>query len=528
MFLREITNKGRKYLAIIESYREKGKIKQRSIACLGNLDKLQNKDQLKRIAIALLNYCKGNKTYFDINKCKELSRKIWGSPKVIKKIWDDLRMDELFKKVIKGRKIKFDFFSSIFLLLLDRLCFPSSKLRTYKEQGKYYGIKENKLHNIYRVLDILCDKKDEIEKYLFNRNKNLFNIKIDVVFYDITTLYFESVKNDGFREFGYSKDKKVNEVQIVLGLLTDKNGIPIGYDLFPGNIFEGSTIEYIIDKLKNRFEIDKLVFVGDSAMLSVKNLDIISNMGYEYIVGARIKSKTKKIKEEILSEQGYITIGIKDGEIFKYKPIEINEGRKLICAFSTERARKDKRDRDRLIEKAEKMIKDSSLLLGKRGAAKYVKIEYINKRQLDEDRINEESRWDGYYGIETNMKLFQPMDIFKAYHNLWRIEESFKILKSHIEARPVFHWTEKRIKGHLVLCFIAFLIERILEMELTKNNIEYSPYKIRKVLNELQFSEIEIEGQKFYLRSKVEGLANDILRVFKIKIPANISFPDNF
>ncbi len=273
-------------------------------------------------------------------------------------------------------------------------------------------------------------------------------------------------------------------------MLIDKNGIPIGYDLFPGNIFEGKTIEYIIDKLKNRFEIDKLVFVGDSAMLSVKNLEIISDMGYEYIVGARIKNKTEKIKEEILSEQGYTTIGIKDGELFKYKQIEINEGRKLICVFSSERTKKDKRDRDRLIVKAEKMIKNSSLLLGKRGTAKYVKIEYINARQLDEDRINEESRWDGYYGIETNMKLFQPMDIFKAYHDLWRIEESFKILKSHIEARPIFHWTEKRIKGHLVLCFIAFLIERILEMELTKNNIKYSPYKIKKALNELQFSEL--------------------------------------
>lgn len=528
MFIREIMSKGKKYIAIVENYRKQGKVRQRSIACLGSLDKLQNKDKLKKIALSLLNYSKGKKMYFDISKCKEIERKIWGAPKVIKKIWDNLDLDELFKKVIAGKKIKFDFFSSIFLLVLDRICYPCSKLKTYKEQKRYHGIVDNKLQDLYKTLDILSNKKEQIERDLFNRNKNLFNMKVDVIFYDITTVYFESVRNDGFKEFGYSKDKKINEVQIVLALLTDKNGMPIGYDLFPGNTFEGQTIGIIIDKLKNRFEIDKLIFVCDSAMLSKKNLGIISAMGYEYIVGARMKNLSEKIKEEILSEQGYIILEREGGKIFKYKEIDLKGGRKLICGFSTDRACKDKKDRERLIEKAEQMLKKSSCILSKRGAARYIKVDYINTRQIDENRIREDEKWDGYYAIETNIKIIQPMEIFRVYHDLWKIEESFRILKSHMQARPIFHWTEKRIKGHFVLCFIAFLIERILEHELSKNNIDYSAYKIRKALNQLQYSEIEIEGEKLYLRSKVEGIAYEILRALKVKIPSTICSPDSF
>lgn len=239
-------------------------------------------------------------------------------------------MDELFKKVIAGKKIKFDFFSSIFLLVLDRICYPCSKLRTYKAQKRYHGIVDNKVQDLYKALDILSNKKERIERDLFNRNKNLFNIKVDVIFYDITTVYFESVRNNGFKEFGYSKDKKINKVQIVLGLSTDRNGMPIGYDLFPGNTFEGQTIGVIIDRLKNRFEIDKVIFVCDSAMLSKKNLGIISSLwGYEYIVGARMKNLSEKIKGEILSERGYIILGREGGKIFKYKGIDIKDGEEV-------------------------------------------------------------------------------------------------------------------------------------------------------------------------------------------------------
>jgi len=137
---------------------------------------------------------------------------------------------------------------------------------------------------------------------------------------------------------------------------------------------------------------------------------------------------------------------------------------------------KDKKDRDKLIEKAKEMIKKSSVIISKRGAARYIKVEFYNGKEIDENRIKEDERWDGYYAIETNSKQLQPLDIFRAYHNLWKIEEGFRILKSHIKTMAISYWTNKRIRGHIALCFISFLIERIMELELSKNNIEYSAY----------------------------------------------------
>ncbi len=184
-----------------------------------------------------------------------------------------------------------------------------------------------------------------------------------------------------------------------------------------------------------------------------------------------------------------------------------------------------------MIENAKERIKGGlSRVINKRGSAKYIKnISVTEKLELDEEKIKEDEKWDGFYGIETSCKYKDPKEILnKYYHSLWRIEESFRIFKSHLEARPIFHWTPKRIKGHFVLCFIAFLFERTIEIELKKKKIEYSPSKIRKALDDLEVSEIEIENQKFCIRSKVEALQNDILRTFKIKIPPSITKPELF
>jgi transposase len=179
-------------------------------------------------------------------------------------LWDEYRLDELFSDIIKPLKIKFDFFSSVFLMVLDRLCEPKSKLKTHQKQEKYHRIKENSLQHLYRALDILADKKEDIEKYLFEANKSLFNTKVDIVFYDVTTLYFESVRKDTIRDFGFSKDLKVNEVQIILGLIIDQETRPIGFDIFSGNTFEGHTIKTLLDKLNKRFQINRLIFIGET------------------------------------------------------------------------------------------------------------------------------------------------------------------------------------------------------------------------------------------------------------------------
>jgi len=532
MFLREIKSKNKKYLHIIESYREEGKVKHRSVAALGSIDDEKKAEQLRKIGEALLKYTKSPKL-IDIREAKELGRKNWGTVAVVKKLWDKFGLGQLFQELKEERKIEFEFFSAIFLMLMDRLREPKSKLKSYQQQNNYHGIIEIELHQLYRALDILEESKEKIEEYIFEKNKTLWNMEVDLVLYDVTTFYFESVRADELREFGYGKDGNINEVQILFGLLVDIEGRPIGFDIFPGSTFEGHTIKEAIKKLSKRFEVKRLIVIADQGMFSKENLELIKQSNYQYIVGGRLKNRSKEIKQEVLAQDGYTELSYKNAdksdEKFKVKKIKLEED-DLICSWSKRRAEKDKADRERLIVKAKKIVEGKKgQILSKRGALKYIELDQ-NKigTKIDEKKILEDELWDGYYGLQSNATDLSPQDILDYYHQLWKIEESFRIFKSHLETRPIFHWTAKRIKGHFVLSFIAFLLERTLEIQLKQNNISYSPLLIRKAIDELQYSVLFVQGNEFFLRSQVSGLANDILRTLKIKIPPNVSPSDSF
>lgn len=532
MFIRETKSKGKTYLHILQSYWRNGASKHKLIASLGATETLKKTGELQKIAHALLRYCNENQESLNLDAMEEQRRVRWGAVSVFEKIWRYFDFQELFKTILKKRKIKFDFFSAVFLMALDRLLDPKSKRKSCEEQTRYHGIQDQALQHLYRALDLLSESKETIEAYLFKKNRTLWNMKVDVVLYDVTTFYFESVKADALRDFGYGKDGKWNEVQVVVGLLVDLEGRPIGLDLFPGNTYEGHTMKVTLEKLRERFQINRIIMIADQGMLSKDNIASIRESGYEYIIGGKIKTKPKNIQAAILNPKGYIKIPTtniqEDAEILKFKKIKLDSDY-LICTWSEKRAKKDKKDRERLIEKAQKIIGEKKgSIVSRRGALKYIGWSAKLEGRLDEKKITEEQKWDGYYGIQTNCENLAPQNLLGYYRNLWKIEESFRIFKTHLETRPLFHWTPKRIQGHFVLCFIAFLLERTLEIELKKKQVESSPERIRKALDELQYSEIVIQNQTFFLRSPVTGLANDILCAMKLKIPPQITKPDKF
>ncbi len=539
MFIREVKTNHVTYLQIIHAYRKNGKVKQKCIASLGSLEHLkQRPEQLQNMAHALLSYGKENPHFLDFSTAEEKNRKRWGAVVVFQKIWDQFGLTPFLQGLIKDTKVQFHFFSAVFLQVLDRLLDPKSRKRSQEEQHRYAGVTENALQHLFRALDRLADSKEGVEEYLFRRNLSLFNLSVNVVLYDVTTLYFESVQadrpdekrgEDFLKEFGYSKDGKNKEVQILLGLLVDLEGRPIGFDLFSGNTFEGKTLKKALEKLNQRFHINKVMIMADQGMLSKDNVKLIKEAKYDYVIGGCIRKKSRVIQAKILDPKGYVSVTDSEkNQLFRYKRIPCGK-EKLIVTWSQKRAQKDKKDRERSIEKAKKILeKGGNQVVSRRGALKYIQFQTHASAKLDEARIKEEEKWDGYFGIQTNEKELSAEKLLKYYHDLWRVEESFRIFKSHLETRPMFVWTPKRIKGHMVLCFIAFLLERTLEIELKKNKIEYSPEKIRKALDDLQYSEIQVEGQTFYLRSPIEGLANDILRTLHIKIPPKMTTPENF
>ncbi len=549
MFVKTSNINGNTYLQLVSNTRIGKKTKHKVIANLGNVDKLVS-NGLENIISSLSKYLpnksvnnKNDNETVNINSIKEVGRHNFGYI-AYKKLWDRFDLTNLLSDVVKKRKIKYDFADLIFSLVINRLLNPSSKLYHYHHREKYIQTDiESQLHDIYRSLDILSENKDTIEYSIFDKNINLFDMNVDLLLYDVTTFHFESQQADELRDFGFSKANKVNEVQVVMGLLVDTEGRPIGFELFPGNTFDGKTMIRMLSKLKNKFNLNQVIIVADKGLNNKSNLKEIKDSGFDYIVSSRIKNMPNKLQNEILSNNGYTGVTDNEGnEVLKYKVIDYKNnfaidtetGRvkvelteKLACTFSTKRYSKDKYDRQRALEKAKIIVSrnDISTYQSKKGYKKYIAIKEdkkINKKlELDNDRISKESRFDGYYAIQYSRTDMSVEEVINRYHDLYKIEESFRILKSTMETRPIYLRTKEHIEGHFVICFLAFLLERELELRLRNNKIEYSAKKIQEALNSLEFSKLEHEKGIFYVSSMAKGLASKIFNTLKIKLPNN-------
>ena len=254
MFIRVINSKNHKYIKVVENYREDGKVKQKVIANLGKLEDISAREA-ENIASKLLLLTKSKKAV-DKEKStpsiEELDRYNYGYV-VYKRLWDRFKLDEILDKLVEDKEIEYDFKSVVFSMVIDRLLKPKSKLALVENKEDYFYINDElQLNHIYRSLDILSENKLNIEEALFNRNKTLFNISTDIVFYDVTTFYYESKNENDLKKFGYSKDGKFGDVQVVMGLMIDKNGLPIGYELFSGNTFDSKTMVKVLDNLKKK------------------------------------------------------------------------------------------------------------------------------------------------------------------------------------------------------------------------------------------------------------------------------------
>jgi transposase len=534
MFLKVRQHKNKSYVSIVESVWEKGKSRHRNVASLGALPP-------ELMAALGRKFLRAAGAKDSLGELKEIKRVNWGANLVYRHLWNLFELDTVLRSSFRKSKVRFNACEAVYNIVMDRLIEPSSKLQSYRRQGYYLGINHVDLQHYYRCLNLLSKHKDTIEEKLFSRNIDLFNMSVDIVFYDVTTLYFESVRGDTLKNFGFSKDHKFGEVQVVVGLLIDQEGRPVGFDVFPGNTFEGNTLLKSLEKLKKRFQIERVIIVADRGINSKVNLKAIRDAGYHYIVGSRLRSMPKQIQKTVLDlssyrairsdEQGQVVFKMKNVErknritipATKTQPKQIVElEEKLVCSWSLERAQKDRKDRERLIVKANDLVQTPSKLNPKRGAKRYVKSETNGSVSLDKEKIEKDKEWDGIYGIQCSELTMGDEDICQAYKKLWKIEESFRVLKTNLQTRPIFHWTPERIKGHLVTCFIAFLLTRTLELTLRSHKIDFSIAKINETLSKLEASLVQNEQDTFYLRSNIPALGRNLLKALKIKPPKSV------
>ncbi|HBT50505.1 MAG TPA: IS1634 family transposase, partial [Petrotoga sp.] len=465
--------------------------------------------------------------YVNLNSVEEApDKKNYGIKVIVDRLFERYEMDKFFEKMDK--KTRFDVEDLLKIMVMNRIIEPKSKLGIFSELD-YYGFKRIDeaetdeegiaLQWLYRTLDVLAQKKEELEKHLYRQRMSLFNSVVDLVFYDVTTLAFETQQTNELLQMGYSKDKKFNESQVVLGMSIDRDRMPVSFDIYPGNTFEGHTFKDTIEAMKKRYQLGKVIVVSDRGMMSRTNMEIVENSDYEFIVGKSIK----QLKKVDISDGGFTEI-VKGIE---YREIEY-EGKRLLIIHSEERVEKDRKDRIRLIEKAKKMLKDGNIeTKSKRGAKKYLKTKNEVDYTLDIQKIEKDEKYDGYYGIITNTQL-NPKQILEQYHTLWKVEESFRTLKNYLETRPIFHWTQKRIKGHIVMSFVSYIMQRTLELELERNNIEYSHEKIREAIKNMEYIDIKVNEQHFAIRTNMNLLAQKILKILNIPIPKVVTPYEEF
>lgn len=496
----------------------------------------------------------------------EEDRVIKGIHDIYGKLYDELGFNRVIanpaRNVASNRALK--------EIVLARVANPDSKRGSVLNLEENFGVNLD-LKQVYRMMDKIEDKEIlKLNKLVYDKTKALFKDKIDIVYFDATTLYFESFTEDSgedaIKKNGYSKDGKFNQPQVVLALLVTKSGLPVGYKAFSGDTFDGHTLIPALQEIQEHYDIDNVVFVADSGMFNRSNLEAFDKIHnpflyrysqykwsatksqltltdyqqqYEefnkssnitYIVGARIKNMTKSIKEQILDRDSYRVID----DNTKVKTIHY-QGKKLLVSYSAKRARKDKYEREKGIQKLrDRLQKNKSVKsqLSNQGYKKYLQLQQSQNKDntkpsscgisiiLNEEKVKEDEAWDGLKGIITNNIRLSDEELIHQYSNLWQVEESFRITKHDLKIRPIYHWKPSRVKAHLAISFMAYTLVRHLEHRVRLQYVKLSPEKIRKILLSIQVSILydTRTNKKFVLPSKISQEAKKIYRLMEVPL----------
>ena len=358
-------------------------------------------------------------------------------------------------------------------LVCSRLSFPASKAATVEYLKNHFD-DDIDLSKIYRYLDKLNDRhKSLVQDISVRHTIEVLGGHIGVMFYDVTTLYFETDHEDELRKTGFSKEGRHSNPQIIFGLLVSLDGYPLAYCIHEGNKYEGHTMLPVINEFVRKYDLNGFIVVADSGLMTKANIAELERMGYKYIIGARIKNEPEEVKRQILS------LPKVSGQMHE---IDKGGGRRLLVGYSDDRAGKDAHNRSKGVKRLEKKFHSGRLTkenINRRGYNKFLDMVGETKVELNRERIWLDAQWDGLKGYLTNTDI-PTGDIFTAYHNLWNVEKAFRIAKSKIEIRPMFHFTRRRIEAHLCICFVALKIYKELERLLKSANIGMS---VDKVLN---------------------------------------------
>lgn len=547
MYIKTTTNKnGQSYYHLVESYRDGGKVRQRTLLSLGKV----GEDRLEDIASAV---CRHKDLISSLEAAKSLSIEdtyVLGPLIIFQHLFRFFGIGKLLDRIVrKHPRLGFDLSRIVFTLVVCRFLRPCSKLKVFEFwQGKLYPemmAGKDELQHLYRSLDLLCEHKEEIEQGLYWHHRDLFNMKCDVVLYDLTTLRFESTREDlgELRRFGYSKEMRSDCTQVVLGLLVNTDGIPLGFEVYPGNTFEGKTLVDIVTRIRSKFQVRRFIFVADRGLLSAQNLDHIrgrcgmNEQPGEFIVGMKL-GQFRQHHDEYYDRSRFTSLS-EDLEIYE----TTHNGDRCIITWSRARSERDWKAREDILNKIKKKLSSRGVngkaFVTNSNYKKYLAGLDQGNPQIDKDAINEEARKDGFFGVITNVPAnkMSGEEIIRAYKHLWIVEDAFGEIKGTLKARPMFHWTDKRIIGHLTICFLAYYCEAQMTKILREKQVVLeSPAMGKKgireraltvveamrELTEVRVMPVKLKGKTVWVRTDINGNAAKLFKAMGVAIPPKL------
>ena len=510
----------REYLYIVESKRAEGRMRQRVIATLGRLDVLEEKEKISKLAEKLAAF-QEKENLIDLAKdLKADWSKEYGILLILRQIWEKIGFGQIFKRYLGKKKNRKNLAEAIFALVANRLLEPSSELGIMKWKEKVYEPEWERLtlSDFYRALDFLVENKEESDVEIFQKTANLFNQKLDLILFDTTSIRYWGEGKTDLLKHGYSKEKRGDLKQLIVGILMSKEGIPVGHEVWPGNMSDMKAFLEMLDKVKDKFQIDKIVWVCDRGMVSENNLKEAQKAGHRYIVGIKMRQLSEAEQKKLLGTDDMVKI---HSDLY-VKEVEVKgEGRYIIC-YNPAEAAYEKRKRQffkgilqkRVLERTDKEW------VMKNGYKKYIDID-SGVIRMNEEKLNREEIFDGKWVLLTNTE-YSSREVALYYKSLWQIEYGFRDLKHELETNPIYHFTERRIRAHVFVCFLALVLRITFKKWLIQTDEKANYSDVFAAVCQIKAIQLTAPQKQFIMRTEFPEKAHLAFKAVGLPPPLRI------
>ena len=538
MFIRQFIRRNkdgsaRIYLYLCRNYMSGGKERQELVAKLGRIDVLQASGAVERLIASLAKY--SERCWVEVESEGRLEQgQCYGPVLVFRKLWEHLGLDKQLAHIQGKTEVQFSLEEAAFAMVLHRILDPGSKRRTYAWMHRAVYRPEfeaMELHHLYRALGHLVKGKDSIEQALFARGRDLFSLEVDLVLFDTTLVHFEGRGPEGLACLGRPGNYP-ECVKVLVGLVITGDGFPVAHHVFPGNTADINAFRAALKEIKRCFPIRRVVIVADRGVVSEEIMEDLekdqpddnkkvgqgrADTKIDYILGMRLR-KNKEVKEEVLSRAGRYH---KVADNLEAKEVWVNGHRYVVC-HNTEAEERDRKRREEIIEHAREDLskKGAQAFIMPRGLRRFVELKG-GELALREAVIREEARYDGKWVVRTNTDL--PTDeVALAYKSLWQIEQAFRELKSGLEIRPVYLRLEEHVRGHILVCFLALVMEATLRRLLAETGSHSGYQEVLDDLAGVQAARFNGRGKAWLWRTELPGVANDAFRAVALRPPPRV------